>query len=89
MIPSPSLNLARRGTIAPQAGMLRPMDLFTRYGGESCVDVSTGCDRAAASSLAERLDTAAAILGLPHPRSGMPPHLTETLGATAWRWPRA
>lgn len=81
MIPSPSLNLARCGTGAPQAGMLRPMDLFTRYDGEACVDVSPGCDRDAASSMAERLDTAAAILGLPH--------LTETLGATAWRRPRA
>jgi diguanylate cyclase (GGDEF)-like protein len=70
----------RRVAGALQAGMLRPMDLLTRYGGEEFVCLLPGTDLDGALAVAERLRTGVAALRLPHPRSGVQPHVTVSLG---------
>ncbi len=70
----------RRIAAALQAGMLRPMDLMTRYGGEEFVGVLPGTDAPGALAVAERLRAAVAALGLPHPQSGVQPHVTVSVG---------
>jgi len=70
----------RRVAATLQAGMLRPMDLVTRYGGEEFVGLLPDTDPAGAMAVAERLRDAVAALGLPHPLSEVKPCLTISLG---------
>lgn len=70
----------RQVAAALRAGMLRPMDLVTRYGGEEFACLLPGTDLAGALAVAERLHAAVAALRLPHPTSDVQPQLSISLG---------
>ncbi|RVT88455.1 diguanylate cyclase [Inhella crocodyli] len=70
----------RQVAAALRAGMLRPMDLVTRFGGEEFACVLPGTDLPGALAVAERLRAAVAALRMPHPTSEVQPHLSISLG---------
>jgi len=70
----------RQVAAALRAGMLRPMDLVTRFGGEEFACVLPGTDLPGALAVAERLRAAVTALRLPHPTSEVQPHLSISLG---------
>jgi diguanylate cyclase (GGDEF)-like protein len=70
---------------ALEAGMRRPGDLLTRYGGEEFACVLPQTSLEGAVLVAEHLRQAVAGLSLPHPASAVAPHLTVSLGGAALR----
>lgn len=64
-------------------GVRRPGDLVARYGGEEFVVLLPETDGPAALALAEGLRLTLQNLKLPHPRSGVAPVVTVSLGVAA------
>lgn len=70
-------------TQAISQSMLRATDLVARYGGEELAVILPDVDEAGTAKMAERIVTAVAALGIPHPTSPIAPHVTVSVGCVS------
>jgi len=75
-------DLVLRGIIAPVASVLRPLDLFCRYGGEEFLVLLPGADLQEAASIAERIRLTIEDLQIQYRQEVI--GVTVSLGVAQW-----
>jgi len=75
-------DLVLRGIVAPVASVLRPLDLFCRYGGEEFVLLLPGADLDEAASIAERIRQTIENLRIQYRQETI--RVTVSLGVSQW-----